>query len=232
MLDRMALLDQIRALNLRLGGAAMEDEGALPVAIRPTDVEILRDDLAGLLYQATRREVEYVFDDSVAAGAGRRRRRPVLPGPTSGEGARPHDGGPPPPRTAQELRSRLRRGAAVTWPGCPLTGPSARGTHERRIGRNRRTIHDDKDKITTISRNSLSEQGLRRLREVLTRHVVSGRIPGLVALVSHGEETHVEAIGTMRHDGGAPMRRDTIFRMASTSKPVLIAAAMALLMGL
>ncbi|MBW7462404.1 beta-lactamase family protein, partial [Paenibacillus sepulcri] len=32
-----------------------------------------------------------------------------------------------------------------------------------------------------------------------------------------------------RHDGGAPMRRDTIFRMASTSKPVTMAAAMILL---
>ncbi|MGW4800361.1 serine hydrolase domain-containing protein [Nonomuraea sp. NPDC004297] len=74
-----------------------------------------------------------------------------------------------------------------------------------------------------------SEAGLRRLREVLVRHVDSGRIPGLVALVGRGEHTHVEAIGTMRHDGGAPMRRDTIFRMASTSKPVTISAAMILL---
>ncbi|MER8041676.1 serine hydrolase domain-containing protein [Streptomyces sp. NPDC094032] len=74
-----------------------------------------------------------------------------------------------------------------------------------------------------------SEAGLRRLREVLTRHVDSGRIPGLVALVGRGAHTHVEAIGTMRHDGGAPMRRDTIFRMASTSKPVTMAAAMVLL---
>ncbi|WWL61874.1 serine hydrolase domain-containing protein [Streptomyces virginiae] len=74
-----------------------------------------------------------------------------------------------------------------------------------------------------------SAAGLRRLREVLARHVDSGKIPGLVALVARGEETHVEAIGTMRHDGGAPMGRDTIFRMASTSKPVTVAAAMALL---
>ncbi|MEV4372128.1 serine hydrolase domain-containing protein [Nonomuraea sp. NPDC049637] len=80
-----------------------------------------------------------------------------------------------------------------------------------------------------IGGNGFSEQGLRRLREVLARHVDSGRIPGLVALVSRGEETHVEAMGTMRHDGGAPMRRDTVFRMASTSKPVSIAAAMVLL---
>ncbi|MEV6968709.1 serine hydrolase domain-containing protein [Hamadaea sp. NPDC051192] len=74
-----------------------------------------------------------------------------------------------------------------------------------------------------------SAAGLRRLNEVLTRHVESGRIPGLVALVSRGGQTHVEALGTMRHDGGTPMRRDTIFRMASTSKPVTVAAAMILL---
>ena len=85
-------------------------------------------------------------------------------------------------------------------------------------------------KITTgRSNRSFSEAGLRRLREVLTRHVKSGKIPGLVALVSRYGETHVEAIGTMRHDGGAPMRRDTIFRMASTSKPVAMAASMVLL---
>ncbi|MFD9479670.1 serine hydrolase domain-containing protein [Streptomyces nojiriensis] len=77
--------------------------------------------------------------------------------------------------------------------------------------------------------SGLSEAGLRRLRDVLTRHVESKRIPGLVALVGHGGRTYVEAIGTMRHDGGAPMRRDTIFRMASTSKPVTMAAAMVLL---
>ncbi|MEW1635406.1 serine hydrolase domain-containing protein [Streptomyces sp. NPDC093801] len=77
--------------------------------------------------------------------------------------------------------------------------------------------------------NGFSGAGLRRLSEVLRRHVESGRIPGLVALVSRGEETHVEAMGTMRHDGGPPMRRDTIFRMASTTKPVASAAAMVLL---
>ena len=74
-----------------------------------------------------------------------------------------------------------------------------------------------------------SKSGLHGMRDVLDRHVESGRIPGLVALVSRGDETHVEAIGTMRHDGGSPMRRDTIFRMASTSKPVSVAAAMVLL---
>ncbi|WP_061292899.1 serine hydrolase domain-containing protein [Herbidospora cretacea] len=74
-----------------------------------------------------------------------------------------------------------------------------------------------------------SGQGLRRMRDVLARHVDSGRIPGVVALVGRDGETHVEALGTMNHGGGAPMRRDTIFRMASTSKPVTMAAAMVLL---
>ncbi|GAA1084444.1 serine hydrolase domain-containing protein [Kitasatospora arboriphila] len=74
-----------------------------------------------------------------------------------------------------------------------------------------------------------SKTGLQRVRDVLARHVESGRIPGVVALVSRGEETHVEALGAMHHGGGAPMRRDTVFRMASTSKPVTMAAAAVLL---
>ncbi|MFH8348990.1 serine hydrolase domain-containing protein [Streptomyces sp. NPDC018045] len=74
-----------------------------------------------------------------------------------------------------------------------------------------------------------SKAGLHRVRDVLARHVGSGRIPGLVALVSRGDETHVEALGTMRHDGGAPMRRETLFRMASTTKPVTMAPVMVLL---
>ncbi|MEV6978758.1 serine hydrolase domain-containing protein [Kitasatospora sp. NPDC093806] len=83
--------------------------------------------------------------------------------------------------------------------------------------------------MTVTSNNGISEAGLRKVRDVLTRHVESGRIPGVVALLSRGDETYVEAIGTMNHGGGAPMRRDTIFRMASTSKPVTVAATMVLL---
>ncbi|MFJ8128672.1 serine hydrolase domain-containing protein [Streptomyces hydrogenans] len=83
--------------------------------------------------------------------------------------------------------------------------------------------------MTARNGDGISEAGLRRLREVLARHVESKRIPGLVALVGRGGHTHVEAMGTMRHDGGPPMRRDTVFRMASASKPVTMAAAMVLL---
>jgi CubicO group peptidase (beta-lactamase class C family) len=52
-------------------------------------------------------------------------------------------------------------------------------------------------------------------------------MPGLVALVSRGEDTVVEAIGAQSF-GGAPMKRDTIFRIASMTKPVIAAAALLL----
>ncbi|MFI6944209.1 serine hydrolase domain-containing protein [Streptomyces sp. NPDC050418] len=74
-----------------------------------------------------------------------------------------------------------------------------------------------------------TSQGLSRLHDVLEGHVESKKIPGLVALVSRGDETHVEVLGTTKHDGGAPMSRDTVFRMASTTKPVAMAGAMVLL---
>lgn len=81
----------------------------------------------------------------------------------------------------------------------------------------------------TDRHDGFTRTGLQKVHDVLARHVDSGRIPGLVALFSRGAETHVEELGTMRHDGGAPMRRDTVFRMASTSKPVTVSAAMVLL---
>src|SRR5499425_1880850 len=74
----------------------------------------------------------------------------------------------------------------------------------------------------------LSTARLQRLREVLSRHVESGNVPGLVALVARRGEVHVEAIGTSEACGSEPMRRDTIFRIASVTKPIAAAAAMIL----
>ncbi|MBB5083184.1 serine hydrolase domain-containing protein [Nonomuraea endophytica] len=77
-------------------------------------------------------------------------------------------------------------------------------------------------------KQGLSEAGLSRLGRVLTGPVESGHVPGLVALISRGLDTHVEVLGSMRAGGDAPMRRDAIFRMASLSKPVTAAAVMIL----
>jgi CubicO group peptidase (beta-lactamase class C family) len=74
----------------------------------------------------------------------------------------------------------------------------------------------------------LSAARLDRLNKVMTGHVERGAAPGLVTVVSRRGETHIEAIGTTVVDGSEPMRRDTIFRIASVTKPIVAAAAMIL----
>jgi CubicO group peptidase (beta-lactamase class C family) len=71
------------------------------------------------------------------------------------------------------------------------------------------------------------ETRVGRLHQALAAHVESGDMPGIVALVSHRGETRVEAIGTQSF-GGTPMRRDTIFRIASMTKPITAAATLIL----
>ncbi|MFC7643844.1 serine hydrolase domain-containing protein [Streptosporangium lutulentum] len=67
------------------------------------------------------------------------------------------------------------------------------------------------------------------MREVLTGHVTRGDLPGLVTLVARRGEVHVEAIGSTETGGGGPMRRDSIFRIASVTKQITAAAAMILI---
>jgi CubicO group peptidase (beta-lactamase class C family) len=75
--------------------------------------------------------------------------------------------------------------------------------------------------------DALSRPRLERMHNVMAGHVASGDIPGMVTLVSRRGEIHVDAIGKMAI-GGAPMQRDTIFRLASMTKPVTAVAAMIL----
>ena len=70
---------------------------------------------------------------------------------------------------------------------------------------------------------------LRRMQEVLAAHVERGGAPGVAALLARHGEVHVEAIGHKVTGGsGDPIRRDTIFRIASMTKPITAAAAMIL----
>jgi CubicO group peptidase (beta-lactamase class C family) len=55
-----------------------------------------------------------------------------------------------------------------------------------------------------------------------------GEVAGLVALVAHGGDIHVEVHGLRDLKSGEQMRRDTIFRIASMTKAVTAAAAMIL----
>jgi CubicO group peptidase (beta-lactamase class C family) len=65
------------------------------------------------------------------------------------------------------------------------------------------------------------------VRHVAEPHVGDTRVPGLVALVAHGDEVHVEALGRLSI-GGPPVERDSLFRIASTTKPITAAVTMAL----
>ncbi|HEX9545749.1 MAG TPA: serine hydrolase domain-containing protein [Acidimicrobiales bacterium] len=54
------------------------------------------------------------------------------------------------------------------------------------------------------------------------------KVPGLVALVARGDQVHVEALGSLTI-GVAPMQRDSLFRISSTTKPLTGAATLALI---
>jgi CubicO group peptidase (beta-lactamase class C family) len=63
--------------------------------------------------------------------------------------------------------------------------------------------------------------------ESAAAHIGPDKVPGLVAAIAHGDEAHVEPLGALSI-GGPPVRRDSLFRIASTTKPVTGAATLAL----
>lgn len=69
-LRQMGLLDQIRTRQTGLRSLTYVDEHGQPTAKMPAvffagDVEILRGDLAAILYEATKDDTEYIFGDSI-----------------------------------------------------------------------------------------------------------------------------------------------------------------------
>src|SRR5438128_4353960 len=79
-----------------------------------------------------------------------------------------------------------------------------------------------------MSTAGLSKARLRRMHDVMAGYVERGDVPGLVTLVSRRGELHVEAIGMKAVAGSGPIRRDTIFRISSMTKPIAAAATMIL----
>jgi CubicO group peptidase (beta-lactamase class C family) len=69
----------------------------------------------------------------------------------------------------------------------------------------------------------------RRLDAVLERAIAEQRVVGAVVLVARdGTVVYRRAIGSADREAGTPVREDTIFRLASMSKPIVSAAALAL----
>ncbi|MFE7396787.1 serine hydrolase domain-containing protein [Streptomyces sp. NPDC057557] len=70
---------------------------------------------------------------------------------------------------------------------------------------------------------------MSNLHDLLAKHVGGGgAAPGAVGLVARGGRVEVTAVGSADADGTTPMARDSIFRIASLTKPVIAAAVMLL----
>ncbi|WP_328311374.1 beta-lactamase family protein [Streptomyces sp. NBC_00442] len=67
------------------------------------------------------------------------------------------------------------------------------------------------------------------LRKILDAQVADGTVPGAVALVARGDDVEVAVAGSTALGGASPMTRDSLFRLASVSKPVTAAAVMMLI---
>jgi CubicO group peptidase (beta-lactamase class C family) len=76
-----------------------------------------------------------------------------------------------------------------------------------------------------------------RLREAMAERVTRRELPGLVMVLARESDVVIEPIGQVAFDEDAesgaapsaePMRRDTVFRIASCTKPIVAAAAMAM----
>jgi CubicO group peptidase (beta-lactamase class C family) len=76
---------------------------------------------------------------------------------------------------------------------------------------------------------SLSQSGLDRLHAAMAARVERKELPGLVSLVAHGDDLRVDTIGTRSFDSPEPMRRDTPFRIASLTKPIIAVATLMLI---
>ena len=75
---------------------------------------------------------------------------------------------------------------------------------------------------------SRTQSGLERLHAAMAARVENGEMPGMVSLIAQRDDVHVDAIGLKALGGTEPMRRDTLFRVASMTKPILAAATMML----
>ena len=63
----------------------------------------------------------------------------------------------------------------------------------------------------------------------MAAHVERKELPGLVTLVAQDDDVRVDTIGTRAFDAPEPMRRETLFRMTSMTKPVLAVATLMLI---
>jgi len=77
-----------------------------------------------------------------------------------------------------------------------------------------------------MSTGGFSKPRLDRMHEIMSGYVERGEVPGLVSLVSRRGAVHVHAMGMKALGGADPVRRDTIFRISSMTKPITAVATL------
>src|SRR5580658_5277901 len=79
-----------------------------------------------------------------------------------------------------------------------------------------------------MAHGGFSKPRLARMHEVMAAHVEQERVAGVVTLLSRRGETVVDTIGCQDLVHKDPIRRDSIFRIASMTKPITAVATMIL----
>ncbi|MFC1606775.1 serine hydrolase domain-containing protein [Candidatus Latescibacterota bacterium] len=75
----------------------------------------------------------------------------------------------------------------------------------------------------------LSTERLERIRPVMEEYIRQNKVVGCITfLARRGKIVHLETAGQMDREASLPMKVDTIFRLASMTKPVTAVAAMIL----
>jgi len=69
---------------------------------------------------------------------------------------------------------------------------------------------------------------MSNVHDILQTYVGNGSVPGAVGLMARGDRAEVAAAGSADVGGTSPMARDSIFRVASITKPITAAAVMML----
>jgi CubicO group peptidase (beta-lactamase class C family) len=93
------------------------------------------------------------------------------------------------------------------------------------------SVRDAFAAVTTASPQSVgfSSAGLGELNKAMHALVDEQKLAGVTTLVArHGKVVHFDAYGKRDLTGGAPMEKDTIFRIASMTKPICGVAMMML----
>jgi CubicO group peptidase (beta-lactamase class C family) len=81
----------------------------------------------------------------------------------------------------------------------------------------------------SIHRGGFSQGRLSRLSRVLQGYVERGEIAGVVTLLHrHGALAHMDPLGWQDREEQIPMQQETIFRIASMTKPITTVAALTL----